>query len=192
MSPTRCCEDAQRPKQSPLDLKSFVRDVPDFPKPGIVFKDLTPIWKDPAAFRWMVEHLTDPYRSAQVEVVAGIESRGLILGAALAYALGTGLVPVRKEGKLPWNTVKASYALEYGQATTELHSDAFRPGSRVLIVDDLLATGGTAEAAVQLVRKLEGKIVGLAFLVELGFLRGRQRLEKLGVDVFSLIQYEKP
>ncbi len=175
-----------------VDLKNYVRDVPDFPKKGILFKDLTPVWKDPAAFRSMVDQLADPYRTEEVEVIAGIESRGLILGSALAYTLGTGLVPVRKEGKLPWKTVRASYSLEYGQATTELHADAFKPDARVLIVDDLLATGGTAEAAIQLVRKLEGKIVGLAFLVELGFLKGRQRLEKLGVEVFSLIQYESP
>lgn len=176
-------------KQSPLDLKVFVRDVPDFPKKGILFKDLTPIWQDPAAFRSMVEQMAEPYRSARVEMVAGIESRGLIIGSALAHELGTGLVPVRKEGKLPWKTVRASYSLEYGQAVTELHEDAFKPGARVLIVDDLLATGGTARAAVQLVNKLEGKIVGLAFLVELEFLQGRRKLEKLGVEAFSLIKY---
>jgi len=175
-----------------VNLKEFVRDVPDFPKKGILFKDLTPIWKDPAAFRSMVDQLAEPYHSAQVEVIAGIESRGLIIGSALAYTLKTGLVPVRKEGKLPWKTVRATYQLEYGQATTELHSDAFPAGAQVLIVDDLLATGGTAEAAVQLVRKLEGKIIGLAFLVELEFLKGRQRLEKLGVDLFSLIKYAQP
>lgn len=177
--------------QSPaVDLKALVRDVPDFPKPGILFKDLTPVWKDPAAFRFMIDELAKAFQSARVETVAGIESRGLILGSALAYALETGLVPIRKAGKLPWKTVSASYALEYGEATTELHADAVSPGTRVLIVDDLLATGGTAEAAVELVRKLKGDIIGLAFLVELGFLNGRQRLEKTGVQVFSLLRYD--
>jgi adenine phosphoribosyltransferase len=175
-----------------LDLKALIRDVPDFPKPGIVFKDLTPVWRDPLAFKAMADRLAAPYRSAGVEVVAGIESRGLILAAALAYTLGAGLVPIRKEGKLPWRTVKASYALEYGQATTELHADAFAPETRVLIVDDLLATGGTAEAAVQLVRRLKGQIVAAAFLVELTFLKGRQRLEAIGVEVSSLIRYDRP
>ena len=177
------------PSRPVLDLRKFVRDVPDFPKKGILFKDLTPIWKDAVAFRSMVEQMAEPFRSVQVGMIAGIESRGLIIGSALAHELGTGIVPVRKEGKLPWKTVKVSYTLEYGEATTELHTDAFEPGTRVLIVDDLLATGGTAEAAVRLVQKLEGKIVGAAFLVELGFLNGRQRLEKLGVDLFSLIKY---
>ena len=180
------------PSESGVDLKGLVRDVPDFPKKGILFKDLTPIWQDPAAFRSMVEQMAQPHRSASVEMIAGIESRGLIIGSALAHELRTGLVPVRKEGKLPWKTVRASYSLEYGQATTELHEDAFKPGARVLIVDDLLATGGTAEAAVKLVQELKGKIVGLSFLVELEFLKGRQRLEKLGVEVLSLIKYAQP
>ena len=177
------------PSQPSVDLRGLVRDVPDFPKKGILFKDLTPVWQDAAAFRSMVEQMAEPFCSSQVETIAGIESRGLIIGSAMAHAMGTGLVPVRKEGKLPWKTVKASYSLEYGQATTELHQDAFKAGARVLIVDDLLATGGTAEAAVQLARKLEAKIVALAFLVELEFLQGRSRLEKLGVEVFSLIKY---
>ena len=172
------------------DLKTLVRDVPDFPKKGILFKDLTPIWQDADAFRSMVDQLAAPYMNSGVQTVAGIESRGLILGAAMAYQLHTGLVPVRKAGKLPWKTVKASYALEYGEATTELHEDAVTPGMKVLIVDDLLATGGTAAAAITLVRKLEGDIIGTVFLAELKFLNGRQRLEKLGVPVFSLLQYD--
>ncbi len=175
-----------------LDLKRFVRDVPGYPKPGIVFKDLTPLWQDPAAFGQMVEELTSHYRSARIETIAAIESRGLILGAAMAYELKAGLVPVRKAGKLPWNTVKASYSLEYGSATSELHTDAFLPGARVLIVDDLLATGGTAGAAVKLVHQLKGEVAGLAFLVELTFLKGRERLRGCQAEVFSLIQYNEP
>ena len=174
------------------DLRSFVRDIPGYPKPGIVFKDLTPLWKDRGAFQMMVERLAAHFKEAEVQTVAAIESRGLILGSPLAYVLNAGLVPIRKAGKLPWNTVKASYALEYGSATSELHTDAFPPGTRVLIVDDLLATGGTAEAAVKLVQELKGKIVGLAFLVELTFLKGRQRLSVDGVEIFSLIQFDQP
>jgi len=175
-----------------IDLKSYVRDVPGYPKPGIIFKDLTPLWKDPDAFHAMTEQLAGHYRSAHVQTIAAVESRGLILGAAMAYSLRAGLVPVRKAGKLPWNTVKASYSLEYGSATSELHTDAFEPDARVLIVDDLLATGGTAEAAVKLVQELKGKIVGLAFLVELSFLKGREHLKPYGTEIFSLIQYSAP
>ena len=175
-----------------LDLKRFVRDVPGYPKPGIIFKDLTPLWQDPAAFRQMAEQLADHFRSARVETIAAVESRGLILGSAVAYLLKAGLVPIRKAGKLPWNTVKASYSLEYGSATSELHTDAFAPGARVLIVDDLLATGGTAEAAIKLVQQLKGEVAGLAFLVELSFLKGRDRLNAYGAELFSLIQYDQP
>ena len=174
-----------------LDLKSFVRDIPGYPKPGIIFKDLTPLWKDPAAFGQMVDQLVANYKPEQIDTIAAIESRGLIIGAAMAHGLNAGLVPVRKAGKLPWNTVKASYSLEYGSATSELHTDAFEPGARVLIVDDLLATGGTAEASIKMVRELKGNIVGVALLVELSFLKGRERLKSYGVDVFSLIQYDK-
>ncbi|MBI3332727.1 MAG: adenine phosphoribosyltransferase [Candidatus Omnitrophica bacterium] len=174
------------------ELRKYVRDVPGYPKPGIIFKDLTPLWQDPAAFRFMVEELAGHFRSFRVETIAAVESRGLILGSAMAFLLNTGLVPVRKAGKLPWNTVKASYSLEYGSATSELHTDAFKPGARVLVVDDLLATGGTAEAAVKLVQQLQGDMVGLAFLVELSFLRGRQRLAPHGVEIFSLLQYSQP
>jgi adenine phosphoribosyltransferase len=175
-----------------VDLKSYIRDVPGYPKPGIIFKDITPLWKDPAAFQAMVEQLVGHYRGAKVDVITAIESRGLILGSAMAFSLGAGLVPIRKAGKLPWNTVKASYSLEYGSATSELHTDAFSPGARVLIVDDLLATGGTAEAAGKLVAMLQGKIVGFAFLVELSFLKGREHLAGFGAEVFSLIEYHQP
>ena len=175
-----------------LDLKAYVRDIPGYPKPGIIFKDLTPLWKDPAAFRQMVDRLSERFASERIATVAAIESRGLILGAPIAYKLGAGLVPVRKAGKLPWNTVKASYSLEYGSATSELHTDAIEPGARVLIVDDLLATGGTSEAGVKLVQELKGEIVGLAFLVELTFLKGRERLGRHGDKAFSLLQYDQP
>ena len=175
-----------------MDLKKLVRDVPGFPKAGIIFKDLTPLWREPEAFKVMSEQLASPFQDAKVQAVAAIESRGLILGSSVAFLLGAGLVPIRKAGKLPWNTVKASYALEYGSATAELHTDSFEPGARILIVDDLLATGGTAEAAIKLVQELKGELVGLAFLVELSFLKGRERLSSYGSKIFSLIQYEKP
>ncbi len=175
-----------------IDLKSYIRDIPGYPKPGIVFKDITPMWQDPKAFREMVEQLAARCRSTKVDAIAAIESRGLIIGSAMAFVMGTGLVPVRKAGKLPWNTVKASYSLEYGSATSEIHTDAFLPGANVLVVDDLLATGGTAEAAIKLVQELKGKVVGAVFLVELAFLKGRERLKPYGVNVISLLQYDQP
>ncbi len=183
------CTQTMTVPSAALDLKNYVRDVPDYPKRGIVFKDLTPLWKDPAAFQVMVDRLADHFRPLQVETIAAIESRGLILGSALAYVLKTGLVPIRKEGKLPWKTIKVSYDLEYGQATTEVHVDAVKPGARVLIIDDLLATGGTVEGAIKLIRELQGHLVGVGFLVELDFLKGRERLKSSGVDIFSLIRY---
>ena len=175
-----------------IDLKSYVRDIPGYPKPGIVFKDLTPLWKDAEAFRWMSEQLADHFKASQAQEVAAVESRGFILGSEVAYLLKTGFVPIRKAGKLPWDTAKASYSLEYGEATSEIHMDAFLPGARVLIIDDLLATGGTAEAAITLVRKLKGQVVGLGFLAELSFLKGRQRLSQQVAEIFSLIQYDQP
>ena len=175
-----------------LDLKSYIRDIPGYPKPGIVFKDITPMWQDPQAFREMVNQLVAKCRSQKVDAIAAIESRGLIIGSAMAFVMGTGLVPVRKAGKLPWNTVKASYSLEYGSATSEIHTDAFKPGAKVLVVDDLLATGGTAEAAVKLVQELKGQVVGAVFLVELAFLKGRERLKPYGVEVISLLEYDQP
>lgn len=157
-------------------LTAAIRDVPDFPKPGIVFKDITPILNRPALFREAVGLFVDRHRDGRIDQVAGIESRGFIFGAAIAHALGAGFVPVRKEGKLPAETIAASYELEYGRATLELHTDAVGEGARVLVVDDLLATGGTAAATHELFRRLGAEVVELDFLVELAFLSGRARL----------------
>jgi len=169
-----------------IDLTRHIRDIPDFPKPGIVFKDITPLLADADAFRAAVDALVAPFRG-RADMVLGIESRGFILGAAAAYALGTGFALVRKPGKLPWQTHRATYELEYGTDTLEIHHDAVGPGHRVLVVDDLLATGGTASAAVELVRRCGGDVVACAFLVELAFLSGRARLR--GQEVHALITY---
>ena len=171
------------------DLRSFVRDIPDFPKPGIVFKDITPLLADRGAFRATVDRFVERYRG-RAEVVLGIESRGFIIGAAVAYGLGTGLALVRKPGKLPSQTHAARYELEYGSDSLEIHHDALGDHRRVLVVDDLLATGGTASAAVQLVERCGGEVVACAFVIELGFLGGRRRLA--GYEVFSLLDYESP
>jgi adenine phosphoribosyltransferase len=169
-----------------IDLRRHIRDIPDFPKPGIVFKDVTPLLADAAAFRTAVDALVAPYRG-RVDMVLGIESRGFIVGAAAAYALGTGIAVVRKPGKLPFRTHRASYELEYGTDALEIHHDAIGNGHRVLLVDDLLATGGTASAAIALVERCGGQVVACAFLIELGFLAGRSRLR--GHEVHALIAY---
>jgi adenine phosphoribosyltransferase len=171
------------------DLKTLIREVPDFPKPGILFYDITTLIKDKAGFRGIIDGLKDHYRDTQVDVVLGIEARGFIFAPALAYALNAGFVPVRKPKKLPAKAVRITYDLEYGTDTLEMHEDAVVAGQRVLIVDDLLATGGTASAAARMVRDAGGIVVGLGFVVELTFLPGRQKLA--GADVFSLIQYDK-
>ncbi|MBZ5503116.1 MAG: adenine phosphoribosyltransferase [Acidobacteriia bacterium] len=170
------------------DLKKLIREIPDYPKPGILFYDITTLLKDRTGFHRMVDKLCDHYSGKHVDVVAGIEARGFIFGPALAYRLGTGFVPVRKPKKLPWKTASVSYQLEYGTDRLEIHEDAVHKGQRVLICDDLLATGGTAEAAVSLVRKLGGEVAGAAFAVELNFLKGRAKLP--GIDVFSLMAYD--
>jgi adenine phosphoribosyltransferase len=171
------------------DLKALIREVPDFPKPGILFYDITTMLKDKAGFRGVIDGLKFHYREAQVDVVLGIEARGFIFAPALAYALGGGFVPVRKPKKLPAECVKVTYDLEYGTDTLEMHKDAVGHGTRVLIVDDLLATGGTASAAARMVREAGGIVAGIGFVVELTFLHGRERLA--GYDVFSLLQYDK-
>ncbi|MBU6422965.1 MAG: adenine phosphoribosyltransferase [Chloroflexota bacterium] len=169
------------------DLAAKIRDVPDFPKPGILFKDITTLLKDGAAFKASIDGLLERVRGKQVDIVVGMESRGLIFGAPIAYALGVGFVPVRKLGKLPAEVVSVEYDLEYGSATLEMHQDAIGPGQKVLIVDDLLATGGTVAGTIELVKRLHGEIVGLAFLVELRGLHGRDRLD--GYDITTLIEY---
>ena len=169
------------------DLRAKIREIPDFPKPGILFYDITTLLKDPAAFKESVDLMLEPYRDDKVDVVVGMESRGFIFSAPMAYELRAGLVPVRKLGKLPAEVLSVEYALEYGSNTLEIHRDAIQPGQRVLIVDDLLATGGTVKGTIELVGRLQGEIVGLAFLVELDFLKGRERLE--GFRVTSVIRY---
>jgi adenine phosphoribosyltransferase len=170
-----------------IQLEDWIRDIPDFPQRGILFKDITPLLQNPVAFHASLDRLAAHYAGAGIEMVVGVESRGFIFGAALAYLLNCGFVPVRKFGKLPHQTVTVEYSLEYGTNVVEMHTDAIRPGQRVLIVDDLLATGGTVSAAMELVEKLGGHIAGIAFLVELTFLKGREQLG--GHDVFALIKY---
>ena len=170
-----------------VDLESKIRDIPDFPKAGIVFKDIMPLLADPEAFRAAVDALAEFAEARRPDLVLGAEARGFMLGGALAYKLGCGFVAARKPGKLPWETVSAEYALEYGMDSLELHADAIASGARVLIHDDLLATGGTARAKVDLVEQLGGSVVGLAFVIELAFLHGREKLA--GYDVHSLVQY---
>ena len=168
-------------------LKSRIRHVPDFPKPGILFYDVTTLLRDPQGFRLAIDTLSRPYDDQGIDVVVGIESRGFILGSAVADRIGAGFVPVRKLGKLPSATVRASYALEYGTDSLEMHKDGVTPGQRVLVVDDLLATGGTARATVDLVKQLGGTVEGVAFLIELLALEGRKRLE--GERILSVLQY---
>ena len=169
------------------NLKDAIRDIPDFPKPGILFKDITTLLKDKAAFKTAVNKLADKYKGKKIDLVVAVEARGFILGGAVAHKLGAGFVPVRKKGKLPWKTNSVTYDLEYGTDTLEMHQDAIRPGDKVLIIDDLLATGGTVKAVTDLVAKFKGKIVGIAFLIELKFLNGKDKLK--GYPLFSLIKY---
>ena len=170
-----------------MDLKELIRVIPDFPKPGISVKDITTLLRQPAAYHQAIDELADKLKDLKVDVVVGPEARGFVVASALAYRLETGLVPVRKSGKLPFETVKVEYNLEYGTDRLEMHSDAIQPGQRVVVADDLLATGGTIGATINLVEQLGGKIVAAAFLIELSYLRGRERLADY--NVVSLIQY---
>ena len=171
------------------DLKKLIREVPDYPKPGVLFYDLTTLLKDKLGFHRMIDRLCEHYVGHTIDVVAGIEARGFIFAPALAYRLNAGFVPVRKPKKLPAKTTSISYSLEYGTDSLEIHEDAIQPGQRVLICDDLLATGGTAAATAKLIQQLGGTVEGAAFTVELTFLPGRKKLN--GLDVFSLIQYDR-
>jgi len=169
------------------ELKGLIRDIPDFPQKGIVFKDITPLLADENAFSSVIDLIVVHYGRGNIDKVVGIEARGFILASPVAYHFGAGFVPVRKQGKLPWETESQEYALEYWTAVLEVHKDSIRPGERVLIVDDVLATGGTAKATAELVERLGGKVEGMAFLIELGFLSGRERLPEY--DLLSLITY---
>lgn len=172
---------------APYNFEALIRNVPDFPLPGVQFKDITTLLRDGAGFKAVIDGLVEHYRDQQIDIVAGVESRGFIFSAPVAYQLGAGLVPIRKPGKLPAETIEVAYTLEYGTNTLQMHADAFGPGARVLLIDDLLATGGTIAAAAQLVRQLGGEVVGLGFVIELLFLNGRDQLGEY--PIFSLVQY---
>lgn len=169
-------------------LKKKIRDIPGYPKPGIVFRDITTLLRDRGAFREVQNILIDRYRDRPIDLIAAVEARGFIFGGALANALNVGFVPMRKPGKLPSATVKETYALEYGEDQIEMHADAISPGQKVLLIDDLLATGGTMEAAARLVEQVKGEVFGLAFVIELAYLKGRDKLKNF--DVFSIVQYD--
>ncbi|QDY69509.1 adenine phosphoribosyltransferase [Qingshengfaniella alkalisoli] len=171
------------------DIKSYIRTIPDFPKEGIMFRDVTTLFSDPRGFRMAVDQIVQPFAGQRIDQVVGLEARGFILGGAVAHQLSAGFVPVRKKGKLPGKRLSEDYTLEYGQETVEIHEDAFQPGEKVLLVDDLLATGGTAEAGIRLIERLGGDIVGCAFVIDLPDIGGRARLEQLGMDVHCLCEF---
>ena len=169
------------------DLKLSIRNIPDFPKKGILFKDITTLLNNKEKFKQVIDILAVRYADKKIDVVAAIESRGFIFGGALAYKLGAAFVPVRKKGKLPYKTLSATYSLEYGEDTIQMHEDAFQPGARVLLIDDLLATGGTMSAAIDLIKKIKGKIIEIAFVIELSDLKGRAKLKDF--PIYSMMQY---
>ncbi|HOM16189.1 MAG TPA: adenine phosphoribosyltransferase [Thermoguttaceae bacterium] len=172
----------------PLDLSEYIRAIPDFPKPGILFRDITPLLKSPEAFREAVRRLAEPFRSAGINIVAAAEARGFLFAAPVALQLGVGVTPIRKPGKLPWKTISWTYQLEYGTDTLQMHADAIAPGDRVLVIDDVLATGGTVEACCRMIEQAGGLVAGCAFLAELRALGGRNRLQSY--PLVSLIQYD--
>ena len=171
-------------------VKDYIRTIVDFPHEGILFRDVTTLFADARGFRMCVDQLLAPYAGMRIDKVAGLEARGFILGGAVAHQLSTGFVPIRKKGKLPGETISESYTLEYGEAVVEVHDDAIQPGEKVLLVDDLLATGGTAEAGIKLVERLGGVLVGCAFVVDLPELGGRRKLEAMGIEVHALCEFE--
>jgi len=173
-----------------MNVEDYIRTIPDFPHEGIMFRDVSTLFGDPRGFRMAIDLLLHPFTGLQIDHVAGIEARGFILGGAIAHQLSVGFIPVRKKGKLPWKTIEQEYALEYGEAVVEVHEDAAKPGDKVLIVDDLLATGGTAEAAIKLVRRLGAEVVGCAFVVDLPDLGGGKRLKTLDAPVHTLCSFE--
>jgi len=173
-----------------MDLKALIRTIPDHPKPGIMFRDITTLLGDAKGFAWTIESFAERYAGMGIQRVAGIEARGFILGGALAHRLGTGFVPIRKRGKLPWETVGHDYDLEYGSDRVEMHRDALAPGDRVLLIDDLIATGGTALASIRLIELLGGELAEACFIVDLPDLGGRKRLEREGVTVHTLVAFE--
>ncbi|HTY82547.1 MAG TPA: adenine phosphoribosyltransferase [Dehalococcoidales bacterium] len=175
------------PPKKQEDFSRYCRDIPDFPKPGVIFRDITGLLKNGPAFKRAINALADHYKGQKIDAVVCIEARGFLLGAPLAYRLGCGLVPVRKKGKLPWKVYRKSYALEYGEDHLEVHQDAIEPGSSVLIVDDVIATGGTIAAVAELIREMKGTIVGAAFLIELCALKGKEKIQD--IPIFTLIKY---
>ncbi|MBR9653051.1 adenine phosphoribosyltransferase [Thalassovita aquimarina] len=176
--------------QTHKTVKDYIRTIVDFPHEGIMFRDVTTLFADPRGFRMAVDQMLHPYAGRRIDKVVGLEARGFILGGAVAHQLGTGFVPIRKKGKLPHTTISQEYQLEYGEAIVEIHDDAIEAGETILLVDDLLATGGTAEAGIKLVERLGGQIVGCAFVVDLPELGGRKRLEGMGMDVHALCAFE--
>lgn len=172
-----------------MNLKSIIREIPDWPIPGVNFKDISTIIENPASLNYVIDKLLEPYLGQKIDKVVGIDARGFLLCSAMAYKLNAGCVMIRKKGKLPWKTISKDYALEYGTNTIEMHEDSIKSGEKVIIVDDLLATGGTMAATIDLVKQLGGDIVGISFIIELAFLKGREKLG--GLDIHSLVEYDK-